>query len=116
MNTDYQYKRATETFKLLAASYDEQKTALPDFADSATDIVTSFEDIFLLLPQLVEMGFFSLKAIASILRAYNKMQWCLENLDIDDFSNQEWNKLRDLAKDILFQIGETDGDIDLRYV
>jgi hypothetical protein len=116
MNTENHYKRVVETLKLLAAPYDQQQKYLPEFVYVPSDITTSFEDVFLLLPSLIEENAFSNISIASLLRTYIKMQWCLANLNLDDFSDGEWNKVRELSKETLLQLGESLGDPDLKYV
>lgn len=111
-----QYKKVVESLKLLASSLEEQEKYLPDFADVPDDVTSSFENAFLLLPALIENNKFSNDSIASILRLYNKMQWCLRNLDLDDFSNAEWNKVREMARETLEIIGESTGKPDRNYI
>lgn len=113
---EQQYKKITESLKLLASSLEEQEEYLPDFADVADDVISSFENAFLLLPALIENNKFSNKSIASILRLYNKVQWGLRNLDLDDFSNAEWNKVRETAKYTLQIMGESIGKPDPDYI
>lgn len=110
------YKRVAESLRLLAASLEQQRAYLPEFADVPDDVTSSFENAFLLLPQLIESNKFSNNSIASLLRLYNKMQWCLRNIEMDDFSNSEWDKVRKLAKETLHLIGETPGKPDPQYV
>ncbi|WP_288438503.1 hypothetical protein [uncultured Chryseobacterium sp.] len=111
-----QYKKIIESLKLLASSLEEQEKYLPDFADIPDDVTSSFENAFLLLPSLVENNKFSNASIASILRLNNKVQWCLRNIDLDDFSNSEWNKVREMAKNTLQIMGESFGKPDLNYI
>lgn len=85
----------------LSWSYQDQVANLPDFADVPDDITSSFESAFLLLPQIVESNLLSNASIASILRVYNWMQWCFRNTDLDDFTNEHWNKVRKLAQEAL---------------
>jgi hypothetical protein len=110
------YKKVTENLKLLASSLEEQERYLPDFADVPDDVTSSFENAFLLLPALVENSKLNNKSIASILRLNNKFQWCLRNLDLDDFSNAEWNKVREMAKETLQLMGEPLGKPDANYI
>ena len=116
MDLQEQYKRLTETLKLLAASFSQQKQYLPEFADVPDDVTTSFENAFLLLPLLVESGRLSNSSTASILRVFNKMQWCLRNVQLDDFSSVEWNNLRELSKEALKSLGEPIDKPDSKYV
>ncbi|THV63149.1 MULTISPECIES: hypothetical protein [Chryseobacterium] len=111
-----QYKKIVESLKLLASSLEEQEKYLPDFADVPDDVTSTFENAFLLLPPLIESNKFSNASIASILRLNNKVQWCLRNIDLDDFSNSEWNKVREMAKNTLQIMGESFGKPDLHYI
>lgn len=103
---ELQYKKIVESLKLLALSLEDQESYLPDFADVPDDVTSSFENAFLFLPLIVEHNKLSNNSIASILRLNNKVQWCLRNLDLDDFSNAEWNKVRQMARDTLLIMGE----------
>lgn len=116
MEQENAYKRIIESLKLLALSYEEQKKCFPDFVDVPDDVVSSFENSFLQLPILVEKGMFSNCGLASLLRVYNLIQWCIRNLDLDDFSNDKWNKVRELSKETLRLIGEPLKNPDMDYV
>ena len=110
------YRIVIESLKLLASSLEEQESYLPDFADVPDDVISSFENAFLLLPVLVERNELTKESIVSILRLNNKVQWCLRNLDLDDFSNTEWNNIREMAKDTLQVIGEPAGKPDINHI
>jgi hypothetical protein len=113
---ELQYKKVTESLKLLASSLEEQESYLPDFADVPDDVTSSFENAFLLLPTLVESKQLTNDSIASILHLNNKFQWCLRNIDLDDFSNAEWNKVREMARDTLQVMGESLEKPDKNYI
>jgi hypothetical protein len=110
------YRIVTESLKLLASSLEEQERYLPEFIDIPDDVISSFENAFLLLPALIENNKFSNNSIASLLRLYNKMQWCLRNLELDDFSNVEWNSVRKMARNTLQIMGELMGKPDIKYI
>ncbi|PYF69368.1 hypothetical protein [Pedobacter nutrimenti] len=110
------YIKVVESLRLLSSSYEDQKKYLPDFADVPDDVTSSFENAFILIPSLIEKGEFSYKAIASIIRVYNKMEWCLRNVDLDDFSNMEWNKLRELSKETLSVLDEPIQQPNMKYI
>lgn len=116
MELKEQYKRVVESLKLLSASEKQQEEYLPEFADIPDDVTSSFENAFLLLPQLIDSNKFSNSSIASLLRLHNKLQWCLRNIDLDDFSNEEWNNVRVLAKETLQIIGESFEKPDPKYI
>jgi hypothetical protein len=111
-----QYHRVTESLKLLAATFEEQGKYLPEFADVPDDVTSSFENAFLLLPQLIDSGRLSNTSIASLLRLYNKMQWCLRNTELDNFSNTYWNDVRNLARETLRLMGEPLDKPDTKYI
>lgn len=46
---ELQYKKVTESLKLLASSLEEQESYLPDFADVPDDVTSSFENCFFTL-------------------------------------------------------------------
>lgn len=106
MKLECQYNAIVESLKLLSATEVQQSAYLPEFADIPDDVTSSFENAFLLLPQLIEADKLSNSSIASLLRVYNQMQWCLRNIELDDFSNDEWNKVRMLAKKALQLMNE----------
>lgn len=104
MGIEEKYKYIIESLKLLATPYDKQKNLFPDFADIPDEVVSIFENAFLLLPELIEKEHFGFKTIGLILRTFNKMSWCLRNSDFDDFSSYEWNKVRELALKTLLEM------------
>lgn len=116
MELQEQYKIIVESLKLLAASLEQQEQYLPVFADVPDDVTSSFESAFLLLPQLIDSNKLSYSSIASILRLYNKMQWCLRNIPLENFENEEWNKLRELAKQTLRLMDERLESLDVKYI
>jgi hypothetical protein len=111
-----QYKKVVESLKLLAATVEQQKQYLPEFADIPDDVTSSFESAFLLLPQLIDSNRLSNSSIACLLRLNNKLQWCLRNIELDDFSNAEWNKVRELSKEALQSMGEPIEKPDIKYI
>lgn len=84
---------------LLGSSIEDLEKTLPAFVyNIGGDVISEFENGFLLLPQLIENNMLSTDSIVSVLRLNNKVQWCLRNIGEEDFSNEEWNKVRVLAK------------------
>ena len=101
-----QYKLLINSLILLGSSFEEQSKYLPKFVDIQDDVVSGFENAFSLLPQLIENNMLSTDSIVSILRLYNRIQWCSNNIDFDDFSNTEWNKVREMARETLTILDE----------
>ena len=105
MSTIIQYKILVESLKLIAIPYEKQIKVLPNFVNAIDEIISTFYDSFLLLPQIIEEDLISKKAIAAILRCFNwidllsRKEGCLttESLKTDD----SWEKVRNLAKKAL---------------
>lgn len=87
-----------KSLDLLASSVEDLERTLPAFVNVGEDVISEFENGFLLLPQLIENKMLSTDSIVSMLRLNNKVQWCLRNIGEEYFSNEEWNKVRALAK------------------
>ena len=112
------YKRVVETLKMLALPYRDQEALLPDFVYVPTDVISSFDHVFLLLPPLIEQGHFSNPAIAQILRVNNWLRWCAGNVAVEEFENShsDWNKVRDLAAEAVIILNEPIEKPDLNYI
>ncbi len=88
-----------KSLDLLTSSAEDLEKTLPAFVyDIDEDVISEFENGFLLLPQLIENNMLSTGSIVSVLRLNNKVQWCLRNIGQEYFSNEEWNEVRTLAK------------------
>jgi len=102
MELDKYFKMVINSLDFVSKSYDEQVSALPSFVDVPEEVVSDFENAFLLLPQLIEAQYFSFEAVASIIRLFNWVQWSIRNVGLDDLelfkSSDEWNKVRELSK------------------
>ncbi|MEG1592637.1 hypothetical protein [Chryseobacterium sp.] len=89
---------------MMSLGYELQKKSLPSYVIVADEVISDFENSFLLMPQIVDNEMISFKNIALILELYNKTQWCLRNLGMDDFDNDEWNLVREMAKNTSEQL------------
>ncbi|HYD20181.1 MAG TPA: hypothetical protein VEB40_01800 [Flavipsychrobacter sp.] len=74
MNVEAQYNTFVEGLKLIALPYEDQVKSMENFVDVPVEITSTFQDIFLIFPQLIRANFFSLDAIAAIIIAFNHMQ------------------------------------------
>lgn len=95
------FKSLFDAIKILSLSYENQKNILPEYADIENEIVSDFENSFSLLPQLVENKKLSFEAISLVLRLYNKVEWCVRNIGLDDFENEEWDNVRKIANETI---------------
>lgn len=121
MNLKFQYKSLVESLRLLASSYENQVNYLPDFANIQDEVVATFGDAFLLLPQLIESNLLSMKAIASIVRCHNWMDIAVRDesisSDLESFkSHESWQKVRSLAATALEMMKEEKKKPDLGHI
>ena len=120
MDINFKYNSLVESLKLIAISYDEQIEVLPDFVEIVDEIISTFCDSFLQMPQIIENDLLSKKAIAEIIRCFN---W------IDLLSRQEqmlnkealksadsWEKARHFAKKALEEMKEKIVKPDLSHI
>lgn len=118
MNVDHQYRLLVESLRLLSASYSKQKAYLPDFVTVQDEIVSIFDNAFLIVPRLLEEDIISKRAAASVIRCYNFMNLAVRNqLEVCDFENSElWAKTRQFATTTLIILGEGQQDPDLNLI
>jgi len=111
MELDPLYNMIIRSLTLLAKPYNELVKEYPAFVYIPTDVISDFEESFLRLPPLIEANYFTMDGIASIIRVYNEMQLCIENVGLEDLStfisHDEWNKVRAHANDVLNYIKRT---------
>ncbi len=90
--------------------YEDQRKILPDFVDDIQDdIVSEFNNAFMLLPQLMEQNKVSYEAVKSILTCYILMEMNISNSDLPEkaFENHEtWENIRNSAKQALEEMKE----------
>ena len=106
------HKQMLESLKLLAMPFSVQKKCFEDFVDAPFEVLDTFDDAFLQLPKLVEVGRFSNMEIASILKLHNMINFTasrpeLMDLDENQFSTHvSWNRIREQSKELLILLGE----------
>ena len=116
------YRKVVEALKLLSLPYEDQKKYFENFVDIPFEVIDTFDNSFLLLPQLIEGDKFSLLAVASLIRLHNMINFATKNphlkdLSEDQFSSaQEWNQIRELSKQTLLLIGESIEKPDSNYI
>lgn len=107
-----QYKLLVDSLKLLGLSYKEQKSFLPDFVGDniQDDVVSEFDNAFMLLPQLMDDNKLSYLAVNKILSCFIAMEMNISNTDLTDESfksGEPWERVRELARDALEEMGES---------
>lgn len=97
------YTKLEESVKLLSLPFSEQKKRFPEFVDIPFEILDSFENQFMVLPDLVESGCLSHQGIANLIRLHNLIGFTSSNQVLKDLDEQqfefapEWQKVRKLA-------------------
>ncbi len=121
-NINYQRTKIIESIKLLALPYSEQIICFPDFVDVPFEVLDTFGNNFLVLPQLIENHCFSYQGIAWLLRLNNLINMLvndieLKNLEEEQFKNHpKWKSLRLMARDTLIELGEEIGKPNRKYI
>ncbi|MEM6376683.1 MAG: hypothetical protein AAF705_00590 [Bacteroidota bacterium] len=104
------YSLLVNSLKLLNLPYEDQRKILPDFvSDIQDDIVSDFDNSFMLLPQLTEQEKVSYEAVKLILNCYVLIEMNLSNPELPEraFENHKsWARVRDLAKQALSEMKE----------
>jgi len=118
MNLNFKYKSLVESLKLLSCTEDEQRKLLPDFVVLEDEVLSLFDDAFLLSPELIENDLLPNQAIASMIRCNNFIDISLgkwEKLDENEIK-EFWVKLKDLATITLVKMGEKPGIPDAEFL
>ncbi len=120
MNIKFQYKSLIESLKLLSASYENQVKSLPEFVNVQEEVISIFNDAFLLLPQLIESNLITMIAIAWIIRCFNWINILIKNektAKLKAFKNhKDWQKIRKFANKALEELKEEKGMPDLSHI
>ena len=110
MKPDEQYQLVVESLRLLAVPAIDQLDALPDFVVVTDEIVSTFGDAFLLVPQLERSGLIAAAGGAAI----RKLDAWLDSMPTDGSiadastlaSSEFWARTRTLAAQALGALGE----------
>lgn len=114
------FRRLIEALRLLSASYDVQKSSLPDFVHVPDELALIFDDCFLLIQQFIETEKINddqitkLRAIDQTLHHMTKSRgvWTLEGLE----TMPEWQEVRYLARLALDSFSKTYKSPDLYWL
>ncbi len=103
----------TESLQLMAAKYDDQIRALPEFVHRPDEVALIFEDCIPLAEQLVDAGVVApdalsrMRHINDLLKGYSGGRaqdfWTTEAMKDDP----RWEQLRSLARDAILSLGQS---------
>ncbi|REJ94637.1 MAG: hypothetical protein DWQ35_07860 [Planctomycetota bacterium] len=120
MTPEQQYHSLVESVRLIAASKEEQLSALPDFVSATDEIAGCYGDAYLLVPQLVRGGLIRVEAVESLKRLDD---W-FEDMPVDGSiasvasldTHEFWERARQLAADALSKLGEDKRPPNLSHI
>jgi hypothetical protein len=110
MTPENQYSMLVDSVLLVASSPEEQVSYLPNFVVVTDEIVSTFGDAFLLVPQLERAGMISNEAV----NALRKLEHHFERMRAEDTladpatlrDHPFWEEARRLATEVLSALGE----------
>ncbi|UYQ95400.1 hypothetical protein MKQ68_09850 [Chitinophaga horti] len=112
MEIERYYKILTESLKLLSLDFDEQKDFFPEFVDVPFEILDSFQNAFILLPQILEAKRINCDVMPDLLRLNNLINSALAHPDFDTLealemcTSENWEKIREISKLCLIHLKE----------
>lgn len=116
------YKQISESLKLLVLPYEEQKSYFLDFVDLPFELLDTYHNAFLLIPNLIENKYYDYDVIANLIRLENIITFTINNPSFDSMDetvligNEDWNRIRNLSKEILKQMNEPIEKPDRNYI
>lgn len=116
------YKKITESLKLLSLNFNEQRKYFPDFVDIPFEILDTFENAFILLPQLLESNKIACNVIPNLLRLHSLINLELNNPEFEKLegeklcNSEDWNRIRDISKETIELMGELLEKPDSDYI
>jgi len=120
MDYDQQRKQLVEGLRLVAAPWDQQTAAMPDFVLVADELGSTFYDGYLLLPQLLKKKLVSENAGMAISRVkewFDQMPRDRTLTPVETLKTDEsWERARELAREALNELDEETGPPDLSHI
>jgi len=122
MEIERYHKKLIASLNLISLNFNEQREYFPKFVDVPFEILDTFEKAFMLLPELLELNLITYKAIPDLLRLHNLVNLELRNNDFETLeaeklcNSREWNKIRELSKEILNFMDEPFGKPDKNFI
>lgn len=112
MQSSINLDKVIQSLQLLAADYEQQVSALPDFVHVTDEIASTFEETYALVDDLVNEGLITseqraglrrMDALLESMSGEEKGFWNLESLR----TAEQWKQVRLLAEDILASFQRT---------
>lgn len=112
-----------DAIRIIASDFEVQVKAFPDFVFVPDEVVSTFDETFLLFDQVIDanlVDFAQIRAVNEINDYFEKMnnkkvednQWTLEAMQ----TSPDWQHLRLLAKNALALFGSSDNKPNLGWV
>ena len=120
MNAEDQYRLLVDALRLIAASPEEQVSALPDFVSVTDEVATTFGDAYLLVSQLERAGLVSSDAALALRRLDDLFEAMPEDDSLgapESLSTHSfWSQARSLARKALKRLEEEKRPPDLSHI
>lgn len=122
MEIERYHKKLIASLNLISLNFNEQRAYFPKFVDVPFEILDTFEKAFMLLPELLELNLITYKPIPDLLRLHNLVNLELRNNNFETLeaeklcNSREWNKIRELSKEILNFMDEPFGKPDKNFI
>ena len=114
------YVELVQILKLMALSPEKQIQILPDFVDVPDEIALAYDDIYLMIPQIVKEKVISIrihKLLEDLNQLFNDMSgntffWSMEYFE----HGESWKNVRQLASSILEELDEVNDIPDIGFI
>lgn len=120
MRTKNLYNILLQSLRLVASPSEVQITSVPQFASMPDEVALTFNDAYLIAPQLLDENLISIQAfdlLKELVELFEKMSkdkslWTLGKLE----SDTAWKRSRELALKALQELDEPYGRPNLDYI
>lgn len=125
MNThELHLKKLIEALKLLLATESQRSALFESFVDVEFEVLDTYRNAFLLIPELIESSYLSFSQIADLIRINNLVSIAISKIDsvetseISDFNSNHYASIASLTEKVLESFGEkkTAFTLDPRYI
>ena len=117
------YIKIIESLKLIGTSdFEDTKSYFPDYVDLPFEVLDTYHNAFLLIPDLIDNNQFSNNTIANLIRLEILLNIIIKKPDFEHLNyeqlvnTKEWQTIINLAKETLDLIGIPLDKPDLDYI